>query len=144
MSLFEKIIFLKRLSFLKFRCAHVEHIYFPQTGSREHIELCLTYCSFRDAYGFDGSLGFIKCILKKSNLCVSEHITDVYNLENGLKKRVTKTFYKQVFKESRAVNIYTAHSYRMIQNKHIRKALLLSLCNKCQNQRTEKAKTCPK
>lgn len=32
----------------------------------------------------------------------------------GLKKRVTKIFYKQVFKESRAVNIYKVHSYRVI------------------------------
>lgn len=59
-----------------------------------------------DTYGFDSSLGFTKGILEKSNFCVSEHVTDIYNLENRREEGNStwghfyhKTFYKQDFKE---------------------------------------------
>lgn len=65
---------------IKCLCTNIEYILFPNIYSRENIELCFTYCSFRNTDRFNSSLGLSQCILKKSDLCVSEHITDIHNL----------------------------------------------------------------
>lgn len=90
----------KRWLCYPFSSAHVPVLdIFSSKLYRESRELCFTYRSVMNTYCFDSSLGLSQCILKESELCVSEHITDIHNLENGKQKGMTKQnhFYFKTF-----------------------------------------------